>query len=122
VDQNRFYSDTAKRAIYNISNVNKGTPLILVLKSGTNFGKLLREGLLINFEGKDTHVLCEFHKLTDLCVVTSIPEDLKMVIECKHLPCEAEWVIYQPQPKEIANGQVALNLYSLQNTTHHLIG
>ncbi len=45
-----------------------------------------------------------------------------MIIECKVLPCEVEWVIYQPEPKDVSAQQPALNLYNLQDTAHHLLG
>ena len=95
VEANRFYSTKDKKAFYNITGVTPKKPLILLLKASTNLQQLVKEGLTLIFTGGDQHVVCPFDAITDLCVVPSTPDNLTLLIDCKALPCEVEWVIYQ---------------------------
>lgn len=45
-----------------------------------------------------------------------------MIIECKVLPCKVSWVIYQPEVKSPSANQIALNLFTLNESSRHLIG
>lgn len=45
-----------------------------------------------------------------------------MIIECKALPCKVSWVIYQPEIQSPSPDQIALNLFTLNESSRHLIG
>jgi hypothetical protein len=45
-----------------------------------------------------------------------------MNIICSDLPCSVTWVIYQPEPISPSNKQAAQNLYSLKESSAHLLG
>ena len=84
---NRFFSPSEKRAIYNITGVVQHKPLIFILKQSMDLKKVIEEVLTITFTGGTETTICNFKSMTDLCVVSSVPADLKLLIECKHLPC-----------------------------------
>lgn len=66
---------------------------------------------------------CDFKKVTDLCIIPNTTSaDLNMIIQCHTLPCGVSWIFYQPEAKAPSGNQIALNLFTLQDSKEHLIG
>jgi hypothetical protein len=121
VEANHFYSATEKRANYNITDIESGKSLVLLLKKAGRQSAYVTD-FTVSLQSEQEKVDCNFEKVTDLCIIPKTAGTrLNMLIECKVLPCEASWIIYQPEAKAPSGNEIALNLFSLHDSGEHLM-
>lgn len=98
VEANHYYSNYEKNTTYDINSIERNKSLIFLLKHGDKKGKELKDNpITISLVSGTTTETCVFNSHSNMCGINKVDEEtMKLKIECKKLPCELSWIIYQP--------------------------
>jgi hypothetical protein len=98
VEANHYYSNYERNTTYDINSVEKNKSLIFLLKHGDQKDKELKENpITISIVSGSIVETCVFKSFSNMCGINKVEEaTMKLKIECKKVPCELSWIIYQP--------------------------
>ncbi len=103
VQSNHYSSEKERSTSFKASTLTKNEALIFVLKDtdSTSENSLADNPIKVELVSKEETVSCTFNTVHNMCSLKNIQqEEVEVKIECKKVPCELSWKMFQPKAIE----------------------